>query len=83
MLDSILLDVTQHTSDRLDISPSICLDRSMNKENEMEKTVTLTLTQDEVKDIAKALGMMIRLEGDPIEAAYVRDGILHKIKNAN
>lgn len=49
----------------------------------MEKTVTLTLTQDEVKDIAKALGMMIRLEGDPIEAAYVRDGILHKIKNAN
>ena len=47
------------------------------------ETITLTLTQDEIEDIAKALGMMIRLEGDPIEAAYVRDGILHKIKNAN
>ena len=47
------------------------------------ETVTLTLTLDEVEDIAKALGMMIRLEQDPFMAAYVRDGILHKIKNAN
>ena len=54
-----------------------------DKENEMEKTITLTLTQDEIEDIEKALRMMVRLEGDPIEAAYVRDGILEKVKSAN
>lgn len=47
------------------------------------ETITLTLTQDEVKDIEKALKMMLRLEDDPFVAAYVRDGILNKIKNAN
>lgn len=47
----------------------------------MENTITLTITQDEAEDIAKALRMMLRLEDDPFMAAYVRDGVLQKIKN--